>query len=155
MLGVPSDADVTSLAPEIVVSEGTNVCSPLSGVPQNFSSTVTYTVSGKGLATRVYSVDILDADGKRPTGKNDTPDTPSTPDTPVVASAKITEFSILGVKAVIDDEAGTILLTLPAGTRCKSCSISGDRGKWMYRESGTRGSGGSEKSGSLYRNQWI
>lgn len=68
--------------------------------PQNFSSTVTYTVSGKGLATRVYSVDILDADGKRPTGKNDTPDTPSTPDTPVVASAKITEFSILGVKAV-------------------------------------------------------
>ena len=116
VLGVPSDADVTSLAPEIVVSEGTNVCSPLSGVPQNFSSTVTYTVSGKGLATRVYSVDILDADGKRPTGKNDTPDTPSTPDTPVVASAKITEFSILGVKAVIDDEAGTILLTLPAGT---------------------------------------
>ena len=92
------------------------MCSPLSGVPQNFSSTVTYTVSGKGLATRVYSVDILDADGKRPTGKNDTPDTPSTPDTPVVASAKITEFSILGVKAVIDDEAGTILLTLPAGT---------------------------------------
>lgn len=116
VLGVPSDADVTSLAPEIVVSEGTNVCSPLSGVPQNFSSTVTYTVSGKGLATRAYSVDILDADGKRPTGKNDTPDTPSTPDTPVVASAKITEFSILGVKAVIDDEAGTILLTLPAGT---------------------------------------
>ena len=54
VLGVPSDADVTSLAPEIVVSEGTNVCSPLSGVPQNFSSTVTYTVSGKGLATRVY-----------------------------------------------------------------------------------------------------
>ena len=116
VLGVPSDADVTSLAPEIVVSEGTNVCSPLSGVPQNFSSTVTYTVSGNGLATRVYSVDILDADGKRPTGKNDTPDTPSTPDTPVVASAKITEFSILGVKAVIDDEAGTILLTLPVGT---------------------------------------
>ena len=61
-------------------------------------------------------MDILDADGKHPTGKNDTPDTPSTPDTPVVASAKITEFSILGVKAVIDDEAGTILLTLPAGT---------------------------------------
>ena len=116
VLGVPSDADVTSLAPEIVVSEGTNVCSPLSGVPQNFSSTVTYTVSGKGLATRVYSVDILDADGKRPTGKNDTPDTPSTPDTPVVASAKISEFSILGVNAVIDDGAGTILLTLPAGT---------------------------------------
>ncbi len=114
--GVPSDADVTSLAPEIVVSEGTNVCSPLSGVPQNFSSTVTYTVSGNGLATRVYSVDILDADGKRPTGKSDTPDTPSTPDTPVIASAKISEFSILGVNAVIDDGAGTILLTLPAGT---------------------------------------
>lgn len=114
--GVPSDADVTSLTPEIVVSEGTNVCSPLSGVPQNFSSTVTYTVSGNGLATRVYSVDILDADGKRPTGKSDTPDTPSTPDTPVIASAKISEFSILGVNAVIDDGAGTILLTLPAGT---------------------------------------
>ena len=114
--GVPSDADVTSLAPEIVVSEGTNVCSPLSGVPQNFSSTVTYTVSGNGLATRVYSVDILDADGKRPTGKSDKPDTPSTPDTPVIASAKINEFSILGVSAVIDDGAGTILLTLPAGT---------------------------------------
>lgn len=117
VLGVPSDADVTSLAPEIVVSEGTNVCSPLSGVPQNFSSTVTYTVSGNGLATQVYSVDILDADGKRPTGKTDnTPDNPSTPDTPVIASAKISEFSILGVNAVIDDGAGTILLTLPAGT---------------------------------------
>ncbi|SCH45475.1 Putative glycoside hydrolase [uncultured Clostridium sp.] len=114
--GVPSDADVTSLAPEIVVSEGTNVCSPLSGVSQNFSSTVTYTVSGNGLATQVYSVDILDADGKRPTGKSGTPDKPDTPDTPVIESAKISKFSILGVNAVIDDGAGTILLTLPAGT---------------------------------------
>ena len=114
--GVPSDADVTALAPEIELGEGTNVCSPLSGIAQNFTSTVNYTVSGNGLATRVYAVDIFDADGKRPTGKTDTPDTPSNPDTPVVSSAKISEFSILGVDAVIDHAAGTILLTLPAGT---------------------------------------
>ena len=92
------------------------MCSPLSGIAQNFTSTVNYTVSGNGLATRVYAVDIFDADGKRPTGKTDTPDTPSNPDTPVVSSAKISEFSILGVDAVIDHAAGTILLTLPAGT---------------------------------------
>ncbi|MDO4262124.1 MAG: hypothetical protein Q4C82_08595 [Eubacteriales bacterium] len=111
--GVPSDADVTSLAPDIVLGEGTNVCSPLSGVPQNFSSTVNYTVSGDGLASRVYAVDLFDADGNRPSGGGKEPDTP---ETPTVSAASIRSFRLFGTEAVIDDAAGTILLTLPEGT---------------------------------------
>ena len=118
VLGVPTESDVSSLAPEIELGEGTNVCSPLSGVAQNFTSTVNYTVSGNGLATRIYAVDIFDADGNRPTGKKDNnkPDTPEEPDTPTISAAKINGFTLLGVEGTIDDAAGTILLTLPEGT---------------------------------------
>lgn len=118
VLGVPTESDVSSLAPEIELGEGTNVCSPLSGVAQNFTSTVNYTVSGNGLATRVYAVDIFDAEGKHPTGKknNDNPVTPEEPDTPTISAAKINSFTLLGVEGTIDDAAGTILITLPEGT---------------------------------------
>lgn len=120
VLGVPSESDVTALAPEIELGEGTNVCSPLSGIAQNFTSTVNYTVSGNGLATRIYAVDILDADGNHPTGKkeNTEPDTPKPdePDTPTVSAATIKKFTLLGVEGTIDDAAGTILITMPEGT---------------------------------------
>lgn len=118
VLGVPTESDVSSLAPEIELGEGTNVCSPLSGVAQNFTSTVNYTVSGNGLATRVYAVDIFDAEGKHPTGKknNDNPVTPEEPDTPTISAAKINSFTLFGVEGTIDDAAGTILITLPEGT---------------------------------------
>lgn len=118
VLGVPTESDVSSLAPEIELGEGTNVCSPLSGVAQNFTSTVNYTVSGNGLATRVYAVDIFDAEGNHPTGKknDDNPVTPEEPDTPTVSAARINGFTLLGVEGIIDDAAGTILITLPEGT---------------------------------------
>lgn len=118
VLGVPTESDVSSLAPEIELGEGTNVCSPLSGVAQNFTSTVNYTVSGNGLATRVYAVDIFDAEGNHPTGKktDDNPVTPEEPDTPTISAAKINSFTLLGVEGTIDDAAGTILITLPEGT---------------------------------------
>lgn len=126
---VPSDADVTALAPDIVMGEGTNVCSPLSGVPQNFSSTVSYTVSGNGLATRVYAVDILDADGKHITGGGKDPGTedpgtqdpgsedPGTqdPGTKLPATV-IAKFRLLGTDALIDEEKKLITVTLPEGT---------------------------------------
>ena len=66
----------------------------------------------------MYAVDIFDADGNHPTGKktDNNPVTPEEPDTPTVSAAKINGFTLLGVEGTIDDAAGTILITLPAGT---------------------------------------
>lgn len=60
--GVPADADVTAAVPTIQVSSGAN-CMPLSGVPQNFTNAVEYTVSGEGLKSRIYTV-IVETSGQ-------------------------------------------------------------------------------------------
>ena len=57
--GVPSDADVTSLTPEIMVNEYTTVISPLSGVPQNFTDPVEYIVTGSGVKNKTYQVIVM------------------------------------------------------------------------------------------------
>lgn len=59
--GVPASADVTAAVPSIETSSGAS-CMPLSGVPQDFTGAVEYTVSGEGMKSRTYTV-IVQKDG--------------------------------------------------------------------------------------------
>ena len=104
--GVPSNADVTALVPNITLSEGTTRCIPLSGTAQDFTNPVDYTVTGDGLIARTYQVTVL---------KNGAAVNPSTPGE-VLTAPSITTFSIDGCQGVIDDTAGTIQVTMPMGT---------------------------------------
>jgi len=107
-----STLTTTSFAPDITFAEGTTVCSPTSGVAQDFSKQVTYIVSGANVAARTYTVSVYNTEGKLITS------TSSGSDTPVVEAtgAKITGFSIYGVDGEIDQTNGTIVVTLPYGT---------------------------------------
>lgn len=102
--GVPSNADVTALVPNITLSEGTTGCIPLAGQAQDFSSPVKYTVTGvaAGLTARTYTVTVV---------KNGTPVDPGE-----TTSAAITEFVIQGYQGVINNSAGTIVVTMPIDT---------------------------------------
>ena len=104
--GVPSNADVTALVPNITLSEGTTRCIPLSGTAQDFTNPVDYTVTGDGLIAKTYQVTVL---------KNGAAVNPSTPGE-VLTAPSITTFSIDGCQGVIDDTAGTIQVTMPMGT---------------------------------------
>ena len=104
--GVPSNADVTSLVPNITLSEGTTGCIPLSGTAQDFTSPVNYTVTGEGLTARTYQVTVL---------RNGAAVEPSTPDN-TDGAVWIMSFSIDGCTGVIDQDAGTIQVTMPLGT---------------------------------------
>ena len=52
---LPEDTDVTTLTPTITVSKGATV-SPNTGVAQNFSREVTYTVTAENKSTKTYKV---------------------------------------------------------------------------------------------------
>ena len=54
---VPGDADITSLVPIVEVSEGA-ICQPASGVAQDFSQPVVYTVTN-GTASAQYTVNVI------------------------------------------------------------------------------------------------
>jgi len=56
----PYETDLTSLTPEIYVSNGATV-SPASGVPQDFTHPVNYTVTAQDGSTKVYTVTITDS----------------------------------------------------------------------------------------------
>ncbi len=88
---------VTSLTPTIAVSAGASV-SPASGVAQDFTNPVTYTVTAQDGTTKDYAVSVSSST----TQKN------------------ITLFSILGVDGTITtgsgSGAGTVTLALPSGT---------------------------------------
>ncbi|WP_282144203.1 beta strand repeat-containing protein [Cellulophaga baltica] len=99
-LALPAGTDVTALSPSITHT-GTSI-NPASGVAQNFTSPVEYTVTAADGSTQVYSVTVT---------------------APALSSTKaITEFVIGGVNGTI---TGTnISLTLPAGTDVTSLSPS-------------------------------
>ena len=111
--GLPSDADVSALAPEITLAEGTNVCSPLSGVAQNFADgkEISYTVSGPGLVSRVYKVRITDINGNAISSSGQ-----QQPSQPTVPGCSITAFAINGVSGVINETEQTITVTLDSKT---------------------------------------
>ena len=109
-----SNLSSTSFAPDVTLGPGTKVCSPAPGLPQDFSKVVQYIVAGdENVVSRTYTVSVLNREGKlisaSGSGGGDTPVTPAT-------GAKITAFSVLGVDGVINQSAGTITVTLPAGT---------------------------------------
>ena len=94
-LTVPYGTDVTSLTPTVTIT-GASV-SPGSGVSQNFTNPVTYTVTASDGSTKAYTVTVNVA----------------------LNSAKdITGFSILGVSGTIG--ANSITLTVPYGTNVTS-----------------------------------
>ena len=64
-----AETDVTQLVPTIEVSEGATV-EPASGVAQDFSNPVTYTVTAQNGTTAVYTVTVaLEGGNMEPTGK--------------------------------------------------------------------------------------
>ena len=107
-----SNLTTTSFAPNVTLGPETLVCTPAPGLAQDFSRTVQYIVAGdEKVLSRTYTVSVLNKDGQliSRSGSGDDPVTP-------VTGAKITAFSVLGVEGVIDQSAGTITVTLPAGT---------------------------------------
>ena len=104
------DSNLTStrLVPDITLAEGTTVCNPLPGTPQDFSAPVTYTVSGSDVVSRAYTVRVTNRSGSLISSSGGGSSTSS--------SATITAFSVLGVDGTIDQSAGTIIVRLPYGT---------------------------------------
>jgi hypothetical protein len=90
-LTVPYGTDVTNLTPTVTIT-GASV-SPASGVPRNFSSPVTYTVTAADGSTQNYTVTVTVA---------------------LNPAKDITDFVILGVHGTITGTA--IALTVPYGT---------------------------------------
>ncbi len=90
-LRLPYGTDVTSLTPTITIT-GVSV-SPASGVAQDFTAPVAYTVTAQDASTQTYMVTVNIA---------------------LNSSKDITQFTILGVDGVI--VGTTISLTLPFGT---------------------------------------
>ena len=107
-----SNLSTTTFAPDITLGEGTTVCSPTSGVAQDFSKTVSYIVSGTQVVSRTYTVSVYNASGSLISSTGSGGETT----VPESTTAKITGFSIYGVDAEIDQELGTIVITLPNGT---------------------------------------
>ena len=104
----------TSFAPDVTLGPETLVCSPAPGLAQDFSRTVQYIVAGnEKVLSRTYTVSVLNKAGQLISGSGggggSDPVTPAT-------GAEITAFSVLGVDGVINQSAGTITVTLPAGT---------------------------------------
>lgn len=104
----------TSFTPDVTLGPETLVCSPAPGLAQDFSRTVQYIVAGnEKVLSRTYTVSVLNKAGQLISGSGggggSDPVTPAT-------GAKITAFSVLGVDGVINQSAGTITVTLPAGT---------------------------------------
>ncbi len=97
---VPFSVDVTSLVPTISASSKATV-SPATGVTQNFSNPVTYTVTAEDGSTATYTVTVTKSAAPKSTAKD------------------ITAFSFgalsPAVTGVIDNTAKTISAALPAG----------------------------------------
>ncbi|MGB8328198.1 MAG: hypothetical protein WCE48_11545 [Steroidobacteraceae bacterium] len=90
-LTVPYRTDPSALTPTLAIT-GASV-SPASGVPQNFTSPVTYTVTAANGSTKAYTVTVSVA---------------------LNPAKDITAFSILGIAATVG--ANTVALTVPYGT---------------------------------------
>ncbi|WP_233268493.1 DUF5018 domain-containing protein [Cellulophaga sp. L1A9] len=95
-VSLPAGTDVSTLTPAII--HNGNTINPDTGIAQDFTNPITYTVTADNLDTQEYSVTVI-----MPT-LSDTKD--------------ITSFSIDGVAGVISGT--TITVTLPAGTDASS-----------------------------------
>jgi len=106
---VPDEINKESLVPTIVVSKNATV-NPASGVAQNFSNPVNYTVTAEDGSSVVYTVTVLGG---------------TTADSPETISGNITENRVLrnrnnNIDYIISDWIsieGNALLTIEAGTK--------------------------------------
>lgn len=98
---VPAVTDITKLVPTITISDKATV-SPASGVAQDFSKEVSYTVTAEDASTQVWKVNVIKAIAPKSSAKN------------------ILTFAFNAtspaVKAIVDTTAKTIVALLPAGT---------------------------------------
>ena len=95
VLDFPAGTDVSHLTPNIVVSTYATI-EPESGVPQDFTNPVYYTVTAMNGSTALYMVEAVvhDADNEK----------------------SILSFTIDGVEGEIDEVAKTVTLFMPEGT---------------------------------------
>ncbi|QXP52981.1 hypothetical protein [Cellulophaga sp. HaHa_2_1] len=98
---LPAGTDVTALSPSIIHT-GASI-NPASGVAQDFTSPVEYTVTAADGTTQVYTVTVNLA-------------------APLSSTKDITSFSIDGV--TVNDPATAFTITLPAGTDVTALSPS-------------------------------
>ena len=125
------DSNLTSTVLETRIDFTGLTCSPTSGVATDFSAAVTYTLGGSAeLASRSYTVNVLNKSGQHvtansgsgdPSGGTDDPSGPSGDST--ASGARILGLTVLGKEAVIDENAGTIIVTLPKGTDVSAVTL--------------------------------
>ena len=125
------DSKLTSTVLETRIVFTGLTCSPTSGVATDFASSVTYTLGGSSeLASRSYTVNVLNKSGQHitansgsgdPSGGTDDPSGPSGGNT--ASGARILGLTVLGKEAVIDENAGTIVITLPKETDVSAVAL--------------------------------
>ena len=125
------DSKLTSTVLETRIVFTGLTCSPTSGVATDFASSVTYTLGGSSeLASRSYTVNVLNKSGQHitagsgsgdPSGGTDDPSGPSGDST--ASGARIFGLTVLGKEAVIDQDAGTIVIILPKGTDVSAVAL--------------------------------
>jgi hypothetical protein len=117
-VAVPEDTDVTALVPSIVISEKATV-SPASGVAQNFTNPVTYTVTAEDGSAANYIVTV--------TGGTGGPGTD--PDEWTTLSGSMSENRTLKKgKYVVEgtfNVTGNALLTMEAGVEIRFTGVGG------------------------------
>jgi hypothetical protein len=103
-IDVPNDTDLTALVPAISIPSLATV-NPASGVPQNFSNPVTYTVTAEDGSTKTYTVTVY------PEGSSSKAIT--TFSLSVSAAGSI---SAANVNGIINEASHSISVTMPSGT---------------------------------------
>ena len=102
VLTVPFETNIIALVPTIAIT-GESV-NPASGVAQDFTSPVTYTVTAEDSSTQAYIVTVTVAPASKSSAK------------------AITSFVIGSSTGTIDETAHTVALTVPFGTVVASLS---------------------------------
>jgi hypothetical protein len=110
-LTVPSGTDVTALVPTIVVSAKANV-RPASGVAQDFSSPVTYTVTAEDGTTQTYIVTVSVITGIEASFERTLNIFPNP------ASSELTTRNVQNVRSIeILDATGKVVMTVDVNDR--------------------------------------
>ncbi|MDR1860856.1 MAG: DUF5018 domain-containing protein [Bacteroidales bacterium] len=102
-VSVPVGTTVTALAPVIVVSEGASV-SPASGVQQDFSAPVVYTVTAADASTTAYVVTVMvESSGNTNPNPNPNPNQGADPTDPGEGGTKTALKSPINVNTTLKD----------------------------------------------------
>ena len=107
---VPSGTDLTKLIPTISISDSATI-SPNTGIAEDFTNPVTYTVTAQDGSTQSYVVTVAASSPSQSSNANTTQSS---------SDKLINSFAFMGlspeVDGVIDNNGDTISLTVPVGT---------------------------------------